>query len=429
MPKFSKGIKVRYVEGRGLWRVDCHVAGERWCGGSDRDKGRAIEIAQDLERRLRAKEDIRPPEKRAATPADVKPGTVRDIGARWLIDQAGTHANNSTEHYDWALGHIYALIGDVPMDDDHLTRKVCKGLAKALIGRPLQKGTGTLSFASRDAICVVLSILCKWARDEDDIPLNSNPAEDLKDFIVDPHELDRAIPVWDHQQAAAILEVTKARNPEWYLPLKFALLTGVRSGELREVRDTDLKIAPSGTEPGRLFLDRQYLSRSRKKWTLGAGGQRVREVTALSRVSKLKGRQARTLDVLAELWAELQAEVKANRAKFLKLGRPNAEDQALLFTNRRGTRINVEAFKKQVLPKICRLAGVPVTKRFHVTRHTFATVLLMSGEDPDYVSTQLGHKNTSTTEKTYKHWLPDGRRAIGRSARIQAAWGFKQGKG
>ena len=40
------------------------------------------------------------------------------------------------------------------------------------------------------------------------------------------------------------------------------------------------------------------------------------------------------------------------------------------------------------------------------TRHTYATLLLMSGANPAYVAQQLGHTTMKITLERYARWLP-----------------------
>ena len=49
--------------------------------------------------------------------------------------------------------------------------------------------------------------------------------------------------------------------------------------------------------------------------------------------------------------------------------------------------------------------------RFHDLRHTYATLLLMQGESPVYVSKQLGHSSIKITVDTYCHRLPNADRS------------------
>lgn len=58
--------------------------------------------------------------------------------------------------------------------------------------------------------------------------------------------------------------------------------------------------------------------------------------------------------------------------------------------------------------------GKPLTAetliRFHDLRHTCATLLLASGENPKVVSEMLGHASVSFTMDTYSHVMPSMKR-------------------
>jgi integrase len=55
-------------------------------------------------------------------------------------------------------------------------------------------------------------------------------------------------------------------------------------------------------------------------------------------------------------------------------------------------------------------AGLPYRK-YHATRHTFATWLLEAGTDLRWVQNQLGHSTIAQTADTYGHAQPDRREA------------------
>jgi integrase len=56
------------------------------------------------------------------------------------------------------------------------------------------------------------------------------------------------------------------------------------------------------------------------------------------------------------------------------------------------------------------------------TCHTFATINLMAGINPNYIASQLGHTTTAMLFQRYAKWIPgaDDRRA---AAQMNAAFG------
>ena len=66
-------------------------------------------------------------------------------------------------------------------------------------------------------------------------------------------------------------------------------------------------------------------------------------------------------------------------------------------------------FRNRVYLKACDKAGIR-RRRFHDTRHTFASILLMAGESPAYVKEQLGHSSIKVTVDVYGHFIPGANR-------------------
>jgi integrase len=54
-----------------------------------------------------------------------------------------------------------------------------------------------------------------------------------------------------------------------------------------------------------------------------------------------------------------------------------------------------------------RMAGIPETVRLHDLRHTHASFLIQSGENPKAIQERLGHKRVSTTLDIYGHLMTD----------------------
>jgi integrase len=60
-------------------------------------------------------------------------------------------------------------------------------------------------------------------------------------------------------------------------------------------------------------------------------------------------------------------------------------------------------------------AGVEYRKPYQ-TRHTYATMMLISGEDPLWLAVQMGHTNMSMIIRHYAHWMPDRSPEAGKKA-------------
>jgi integrase len=76
---------------------------------------------------------------------------------------------------------------------------------------------------------------------------------------------------------------------------------------------------------------------------------------------------------------------------------------------------------------LIKAARVPVID-IHALRHTYASTLLSRGVRLDYVSRQLGHAQITTTERVYRHWIPDtAAEAIARRRQLDDAWTVDRG--
>ena len=84
----------------------------------------------------------------------------------------------------------------------------------------------------------------------------------------------------------------------------------------------------------------------------------------------------------------------------------SVEQRALVFPNKAGRIMQYSTFLEDVWQPLLAKAGLPYRK-YHSTRHTFATWLLSDGADLRWVQQQLGHASIAQTADTYGHVQPD----------------------
>ena len=74
-----------------------------------------------------------------------------------------------------------------------------------------------------------------------------------------------------------------------------------------------------------------------------------------------------------------------------------------VFLTEKGGLINENYLSRGAFKRSLRDAGIDTSHRLYDLRHTCATLLLLSGENPKIVSERLGHKDISMTLNTYSY--------------------------
>lgn len=171
------------------------------------------------------------------------------------------------------------------------------------------------------------------------------------------------------------LRLLDAMDPHYRPLLWFLLDVGCRIGEATAVQagDVDLK---RGTV------------RLRRAWKKGAKDSRY--------LGSTKSRRGFRTVQLGRLTVAAVAP--------LVEGRPS---DALVFTSKRGSRVQAQHFRNRQWAKALERAGItkPITP--HGLRHTSASWQLGNGVSPIVVQHRLGHESLSTTSKVYAHLLTD----------------------
>jgi integrase len=82
-----------------------------------------------------------------------------------------------------------------------------------------------------------------------------------------------------------------------------------------------------------------------------------------------------------------------------------------VFPSEAGQIVSYTRFREGMWQPLLSKAGLPYRK-YHATRHTFATWLLSDGADLRWTQQQLGHASIEETAGTYGHVQPDCHESI-----------------
>jgi integrase len=213
----------------------------------------------------------------------------------------------------------------------------------------------------------------------------ANPASvrvNVQPPSVDTDELDDERRAFTPDELAAVLNAAKDAGAR----LLFDTLaeTGVRWGELCELRGRDLKATSAGP---RLAIRRAYAS---VRITAADGTRKRTDVVKLPKSDHGRRDIPLSPELARRLW------------------RLQRSPDELLFRAPQGGRLNYPNTWNRVLAPALRAAGVDWGAGFHTFRHTCASLLFAEGRNVKQVSRWLGHHKASFTLDTYVHLLDDG---------------------
>ena len=103
-----------------------------------------------------------------------------------------------------------------------------------------------------------------------------------------------------------------------------------------------------------------------------------------------------------------------------RLASIHSADDALVFAASSGRTIGPRDLAARGLERAADRAEVTL----HVLRHTFASMLIAQGNDPAFVSCQLGHANAAITLKVYAHLFDAARHADDARRRLEEEYGM-----
>lgn len=231
-------------------------------------------------------------------------------------------------------------------------------------------------------IANVQSVLRSALQDAlDDDLIESNPLYGWSYKRKEAPKPEDDIDPFDAEEQAAILE--SCRDPQHRNLLQFAFWTGLRTSELVAL------------EWGDIDFKRQIVRITRARTQVAEEA----EVTKTRRGTRDVKLLAPALDALA---AQKKHSYLAGGAVFINPlnGAPWSGDQAI---------------RSSAWIPALRKAGVRYRNPYQ-TRHTYASMMLTSGESPIWVAQQMGHSDTAMIFRNYGRWIKDAAPEAGNKA-------------
>ncbi|MGF6921811.1 site-specific integrase [Paraburkholderia sp. 40] len=204
-----------------------------------------------------------------------------------------------------------------------------------------------------------------------------------KEYEVNPLERD---------EVEAILAVAP---PDFANLIKFAIWTGLRPSEYVALDWKDIDFAKGIIRVRRAMTDD---ARAKGKAKGEFKGEGEAETT-----KTLSGR--RDVQILAPAREALQAQKKRN---------PDMSGPVFInpYTGRRW---NIKNNIYRNWTKALERASVAYRNPYQ-TRHTYGSMMISTGENPSWVSRQMGHCDMTVTLKSYARWMPVDTESIGARA-------------
>jgi integrase len=292
----------------------------------------------------------------------------RDLAEQWLethikpVKRATTH-----KRYGSLLRmYINPAIGNIPVNEFRRVQ-VLQALRTML-----NKG---LSRASVEQGKNVISGVLEYAIDHE--YLETNPTHGAMKRLGLPRKTNqKEVTVFTREEIGAILDTCKSYRLAYYPLFLTAFRTGMRLGELLALRWESINW-------------RQQFIVVDSSWRNGT-------------LTGTKTRKSRRVDLSDQLVVELKRLHTQRKEEALRSG---ASQVVPIIFHTKGTYTSQNSVRniwKRVLAK----AELDYRK-FHCTRHTFASLLIADNQPLNYVKEMLRHHSIQMTVDVYGHLLPD----------------------
>lgn len=387
--RFLKGAKAVAKRGHGEGTIYKRKDG-RWEAkasiGYDPATGKLKRITKYFETRKEAQDWLAQVQHEKRTGRFVEPDKIT-VG-EWVQRYLQTYVKPKVKPVSYAgymdvfRNHINPEVGDIPLQS--LRTNVIQELYNRKAENGRLDGKSGLSPRLIHLVHQVLNGALKQAVREHLI--QHNPAE----YTTRPPIKRKEMTVLSPEEVNRYLEA--AKEDRLYAAFLLELTTGLRRGEL-----LGLKWDCVDFTKGEITV-KQSLSRVRY---VDEGFSRLEENGTKTEAGK------RTIPLLPEVMQELKRLKKKQAEEKLFFGQAY-QDKSLVFATPIGTPVEPRNFHRKHTA-ILKKAGLKRV-RLHDLRHTFATILLQEGENPENLRDLLGHTRTSTTLDLYCHSTMEGKK-------------------
>jgi integrase len=361
----TMGVKVREKPiGSGIFWIFINHQGRRKSKKIGKDENLAMEVAKKIEAKLILGDIGLPFDEECKAP------TFKEYAEKWRETYIKSLRRQSTyERYgDILKRYVYPKIGKRPIDE--IKRSEIRDLLLKINSKGL----------SRSMICLIRDVISGpmgYAVDEEII--NANPVSGILKRLKLERDKKLAIEPMDFEEVESFLKTAAKFFPEYYPFFLCAFRTGMRLGELLALQWSNID------------------------WR----GKFIKVEKAYRRglVDLPKNGKTRRVDMSDQLEKVLRDLLTHRKKEALQKG--NNEPAGIVF--HRNDQHMEQNHIRRVFKKILKKAGIREMK-LHITRHTFASLLLSNSESPVYVKEQLGHSSIDITVDIYGHLIPSSNR-------------------
>jgi integrase len=295
--------------------------------------------------------------------ASVSP-TFRDFVTTWLAEH----------QIEWRRSHIKVLNSTLdghllPVFGDKLVGAITKSDVLVFRTKLADKPGRTGDKLSAKRINNILAVLRQVMADAADVHGLVSPCAKVKPLKVRKSDIQP----FSLDEVSLLLKTVRR---DWHDYLQFRVLTGVRTGEANGLKwkyvDFDR----------RLILIRETFVLGEDEYTKTDSSQRDIQMSQP------------VFEALKRQW-----EVSGKLSEYV-------------FCNREGHPIDNKNFSDRVWYPLLRHLGL-AQRRPYQMRHTAATLWLASGENPQWISNQLGHSNSQMLFTVYGRFVPNMTRQDG----------------